>query len=152
MKQLIVLLLALLASVNVMAEYPRPGQGLNGKYGYFSATGNPEIRPKFDNAMDFREGFAAVEMRGKWGFINLQGRFIAKCKYQEVRPFNYGYAVVKENNRWGVIDTEGKEVIPCIFDNMGELVDIKAAVEKYVPLVGTAALEQQQQQQQTQEK
>lgn len=147
MKNFILSLLLLLTSVSVWAEYPRPGQAMNGKYGYYSSTnGRVEIRPRFDNALDFQDGFAAVEIKGKWGFINLQGRTIAKCQYQEVRNFNYGYAVVCKDNKWGVIDTDGKEVVPCVFDNLGELSDVVSVVKKYTPVVGDEAVRLQQQQ------
>ncbi|MDE6484294.1 MAG: WG repeat-containing protein [Duncaniella sp.] len=145
MKQFILSLLLIVTVAAAWAEYPRPAQGVNGKYGYYSTTGNVEIRPRFDNALDFREGFAPVEIRGKWGFINLQGRMIAKCQYQEVRNFNYGYAVVCKDNKWGVIDTDGKEVVPCVFDNVGELSDVISVVKKYTPVVGDKALEIMQQ-------
>lgn len=141
MKHFILSLLLLLTTVTAWSEYPRPAQGVNGKYGYYSSTGIAEIRPRYDNALDFREGFARVELRGKWGFINLQGRTVVKCKYQEARDFNYGYAAVCNDNKWGVIDTDGNEVIPCIFDNIGDLVDIRAAVERYVPVIGREAVE-----------
>ncbi|MBD5249994.1 MAG: WG repeat-containing protein [Bacteroides sp.] len=144
MKHFILSLLLLASGLSVWAEYPRPSQAVNGKYGYYSSTGNVEIRPRYDNALDFREGFAPVEIRGKWGFINLQGRTIAKCQYQEVRNFNYGYAVVRKDNKWGVIDTDGKEVVPCVFDDLGQLSDVTSVVKKYTPVVGEQALQLQQ--------
>lgn len=39
------------------------------KWGYMDKNGNTVIKPVFDNAYDFTEGCAGVEVNRKWGFI-----------------------------------------------------------------------------------
>lgn len=129
MKKILFLIAAILFSaITASAAYPTPFLDLNGKYGYKSPTGQTVIRAKYDNALSFREGYAAVEIHGKWGFINLHGRTVARCIYNEVRDFNYGYAIVCQDGKWGAIDTKGKLIIPCMFDTAGEVSDAKVYI------------------------
>lgn len=48
----------------------------NGMYGYIDRTGKVVIHPKFDEARDFSEGLARVEMNSKWGYIDKKGKFV----------------------------------------------------------------------------
>lgn len=126
MKKILALFVFLLSAVfSIMAEYPQPSMDLNGKYGYRDSRGHFVIRPRYDNALSFREGVAMVEMGGKWGFVNQFGRTVAKCIYDEVRDFNFGYALVCKKGKWGAIDIKGKEIVPCQFDTFGEVSEVK---------------------------
>lgn len=119
------LIALVLGAVSLYAEYPVPHESMSGKWGYVNSVGQMVIRPRYDNALPFRDQFAAVEKGGKWGFVNLQGREICKCQYQEVRDFNYGYALVKKDDKWGAIDTKGELVVPCEHAQESELMHIK---------------------------
>lgn len=124
--RVIFLILAIFIGISsVKADYPKPAESLNGKYGYVSPTGQFMIRPRYDNALPFNQGYAAVEIRGKWGFIDVHGRTVAKCEYESVKDFNLGYAIVKKNGKWGAIDPKGELVVPCQYDTWGELDHIK---------------------------
>lgn len=65
-------------------------QDKNGKWGFIDSNGNEAIPPKYDNALSFSEGLAAVYYHkedsydGYWGFIDKSGN--------EVIPVNFpGY-------------------------------------------------------------
>ncbi len=109
----------------IHADYPTPTESMSGLYGYANSVGQMVIKPRYDNALPFREGFAAVERGGKWGFINLRGKLICKIIYQSVKDFNYGYALVQSEGKWGAIDTSGEEVVPCMYENYGDLAEIE---------------------------
>ena len=70
------------------------------KYGYADARGNIVIQPKFDKALNFSEGLAAVMTKDgwveKWGFIDLTGKMVIPATYK-LRPgrFSEGLAAVR---------------------------------------------------------
>lgn len=131
MRKLILSLIAIvLGAVALYAEYPVPHESMSGKWGYINSVGQMVIRPRYDSALPFREGMAAVEQRGKWGFVNLQGRQVCKCVYQEVRDFNYGYALVKKDGKWGAINEDGELIVPCENATEGDLVKIKTYLKE----------------------
>ena len=44
------------------------------KWGYVDAAGNEVIQPRFDQAYDFDQQLAPVELDEKWGYVDRQGR------------------------------------------------------------------------------
>lgn len=69
------------------------------------------IEPKYEDILNFSEGFAAVKLGDKWGFIDKKGKAICKFQYDDVNPFSGGLAAVCLKYAWGFIDTSGKTVI-----------------------------------------
>lgn len=49
---------------------------LNGKWGYVNKKGEEVIKPKYDDAFYFKDGFSIVELDGKYGFVNPNGEEI----------------------------------------------------------------------------
>lgn len=54
-----------------------------GKWGFVNSDGKIAIEPKFDEAMSFSNGLAAVRSGDKWGFINESGEVVIDYKYSE---------------------------------------------------------------------
>lgn len=52
-----------------------------GKWGFVNSDGKIAIEPKFDEAMSFSNGLAAVRSGDKWGFINESGELVIDYKY-----------------------------------------------------------------------
>lgn len=76
MKKFILSISALLIAMMTMAQTQsllKLVQDYSGKWGFCTQSGRMVIKPKYDNAFPFRDGFAAVERDGKWGYINEQG-------------------------------------------------------------------------------
>ena len=61
--------------------------GIGGKWGFIDAKGQYVINPQFDNAGDFSEGLAAVEIGDRWGFIDTKGQYIVKPQFDSAGPF-----------------------------------------------------------------
>lgn len=64
------------------------------KYGFINEKGEKIIRCKFDDALDFSEGFAAVMLNGKWDYIDTKGNEVIPLKYASASKFNNGLAEV----------------------------------------------------------
>ena len=88
-----------------------------GKYGFIDASGRVRIPAKFDGALPFTEGLAAVSLGGKWGFIDSAGRIAIPMTYYAVSPFSDGVAAVTlasvapQPRQCGYIDRSGLFVI-----------------------------------------
>ena len=87
----------------------------NGKWGYINKNGEFIIEPQFDNADNFSEGYACVELDGKWGYINNKGKFVIKPQFDKGYCFSEGLAAVKIGDNWGYIDKTGKYIINPIY-------------------------------------
>src|SRR4051812_3708412 len=89
----------------------------NDKCGYIGKTGEIIIPIKFEQCLDFSEGFAPVQLKGKWGFIDRSGNIAIPARFDEARwAFHEGLAAVKVGLRWGYIDKEGAFAITPQFD------------------------------------
>ena len=83
---------------------------VNGEYvfGYINLSGTEVIPIKYEIAMPFCDGLAAVCMGDKYGFINEEGTKVIDYQYDDVEwGFYEGYAWVKKNGKWGLIDKKG---------------------------------------------
>ena len=97
----------------------RPGRifgGCSGKVGYLNRQGDWAIKPQFDEAHDFSEGFAAVNqggkchLGGKWGYIDKDGKPGISFQYDFAGQFKNGRACVEEAGQWKLIDRNGQGV------------------------------------------
>ena len=59
----------------------------NGKCGYINKDGKFAITPQFDNAWDFSEGLACVEIGGKYGYINQEGEIVINPQFDDASSF-----------------------------------------------------------------
>lgn len=75
------------------------------------------VKPKYEQVIDFSEGYASVKKNGKWGFIDSTGKEIISPKYQHVSPFRKGLAVVtNQEEKWGSIDYSENIIVPFEYD------------------------------------
>ena len=85
-----------------------------GKFGYIDHTGSFVIRPIYDYAYDFSEGYAVVGIGSRYEFINKHGAALRALSYGFARAFSDGLAAVAPNDKWGFIDKSGALAIPPI--------------------------------------
>ncbi len=52
------------------------------------------IAPKYENALTFSEGLAAVQQGGKWGYIDTDGKMIISFQYDLAHSFSEDLAIV----------------------------------------------------------
>lgn len=81
-----------------------------GKWGYKDESGKVAIEPLYDEAYNFSEGLAGVEIGEKVGFINTAGEMVIPAIYDSVTSFKEGLASVTLNDKCAYIDKEGNEV------------------------------------------
>jgi hypothetical protein len=60
-------------NVKAYSEELAPVQSSNGRWGYINERQQWVIPPRFEDALEFKGGRAAVRQNGKWGFINKSG-------------------------------------------------------------------------------
>ena len=85
---------------------------------YQLSTGKELVSCKYDNALDFSEGLALVQLNNKYGIIDKNGKEICPYKYDYALGFSEGLAQVRLNEKWGLINYQGIEVVPLIFNNI----------------------------------
>lgn len=81
------------------------------KWGYIDEHGNMVIAAQFDDAEDFSEGLAAVEVNGKWGYINTAGQMVIPAIYSLAQNFGEGWAYVHDADWNGYINTVGERML-----------------------------------------
>ena len=125
-----------------------------GKFGFMDDDGIIRIPPRWDMALDFSEGLAAVAIisgheiyergnagRGcmaktlKWGFIDSAGNTAIPLRYSEARAFSGGRAAVGLDSKWGFINTEGLWVTRAKYAHVGDfregLAWVQIAAKRY---------------------
>jgi hypothetical protein len=106
------------------------------KLGFMNRQGQIVIPPRFDNAEDFFEGVARVNINGQWAFIDENGSVLFRLpNYTLAWSFDDGLAMVEikrpdeVDGHRGYIDHTGKLVIPLRFRSGSEFSEGLAAVE-----------------------
>lgn len=117
---------------NSFVELYRFREAGNGKYGYMDKFDQVVIRPKYIDARQFNDGFAAVNLNNRWGFINTNDSVIIPTVYDWVSSFGeFGLkniAIVKNNiqpyrvptnmgGKMGFINKNGELITPMDFKN-----------------------------------
>ena len=60
-------------------------------WGYASPDKTIIIKPEYEEAQRFYEGYAAVKKAGKFGYINKEGKVVISFKYFSAKPFQFGF-------------------------------------------------------------
>ena len=92
----------------------------NGKWGYSDKAGQLIIALQFDDAGEFDEGLAPVQIGYLWGYIDNLGKIVINPQFYDAGPFTDGLARARlygdEELKDGFVDKAGKVVIQPTFN------------------------------------
>lgn len=78
----------------------------SGKWGYMTKQRRYALRPTYDRAYSFHEGYATMRIGEKRGFLKITngriGEYVSP-QYEDVFRFQEGLAPVKMNGKWGFL-------------------------------------------------
>ncbi len=107
--------------------------GINGdddKYGFIDKKGKIAIAAQFDDAYEFSDGLALVEMNDRYGYINKKGEMKIQAIYEDADYFfEEGLAPIEQNGKWGYINKSGDIKISPIYDYAAPFCESLAGVE-----------------------
>jgi hypothetical protein len=98
--------------------FPAP---LGSAWGFIDNSGKFIIAARFEAALSYSEGLAAVKREGRWGYIDRNGSEVIPIRYRTVQSFRNGVAVVDTglpDHPVGLIDTNGSWVTPPLFRSL----------------------------------
>ena len=70
-------------------------------WGYANPDKTIAIKPQFQEADLFSEGFAVVKKGGKYGYINKEGKVVIPFKFYSAKAFRVGYKDLKKDFKPG---------------------------------------------------
>jgi len=98
------------------------------RYAFIDIIGRVISDGRYDDARNFSEGLAPVQIQNLWGFIDKMGTIVISPKFESADPFSDGLALVSENGQFGFIDHAGAYVIQPQFKYAQGFVDGLAVV------------------------
>jgi len=87
-------------------------------WGFIDNRGKTVIPSRFEAALPFSEGLAAVKREGRWGYIDRHGSEVIPVRYRTAQSFQNGVAIVDTglaDHPVGLIDTSGSWVATPLF-------------------------------------
>jgi hypothetical protein len=112
-------MLTLVAAARAQVDTSNLIAWCDGKFalcGYFDKTTRQQmIEPRFEHAMRFSEGLAAVVVHGKFGYIDGSGTFVIMPVFDFAGEFREGHAEILIGDKAGVIDRSGRIIVPPMF-------------------------------------
>lgn len=88
------------------------------KYGYINASEEWVVKPIYDDADKFKDGFAKIYLNKKEGLITETGTVIVEPQFDDIDKFKDDLAIVKKNKKYGFIDKTGKILCEPKYDDI----------------------------------
>lgn len=101
----------------------------NELFGFCDSSGQIKIKPEYQEADNFKEGYALVMKNDLYGYINKSGKVKIDFKYPEAGSFNHNVAIVQKNKSWYVID-QNNRILTDVYDDISEFSNGLAVVKK----------------------
>lgn len=99
-----------------LPRHARPARGTKVpacKFTYIDKSGSLITEQRFDNARDFSEGLAPVQIGQLWGFVNRDGTLAISPRFEDAYPFHSGRARIRVGEKYGYVGKSGETVIPA---------------------------------------
>lgn len=90
-----------------------------GRVMFYDRSGKLVTGEAFNNALDFSEGYAAVQIGTRWGFIDTSGNFTIPAKFDAVSSFYKGIAIARSGNDYFLITSTGDRFDAQTFEGAG---------------------------------
>ncbi len=90
---------------------------VNGKYGYINRLGKVVVKPQYNSAEDFSEGFGSVckntnkNKQTQCGFVNVNGQEIIPLTFTSALNFSEGLSLVSKDEKYFYINKKGEIAI-----------------------------------------
>ena len=88
-------------------------------YGYVNSKNEYVIKAQFEEAEDFKGGYAIVRKNDKFGVVDTTGKIIVPCLYDNVVYYGDLFKVTK-GGKVGIISRSGKIVLECVYSSVSE--------------------------------
>lgn len=85
-----------------------PLKNMADKFGFIDSLGNWVIQPVYDDAGNFKEGFAGVCKNDSCFFITKDGAKTSDLTFEETEDYDNGLAIVKKQNSYYLINRSGQ--------------------------------------------
>ena len=122
----------------------------NGKTGFRDLNGKMVIKPIYDHAEMFSEGFSTVSIGNKYGLIDENGKYVLPLLEMEyLGTVHNGVASFRANNKYGFMSIDGQERIKPQFEWVDEFSEGLCVVRNdkgkhgYIDLSGKVVLDYQ---------
>lgn len=86
-------------------------------WGYCDSMGKMIIKPTYDGAGVFINGFARIKISNAWGLINFQNKKVISVEFDKINITD-SFIIVEKNSKTGIYDTTGKLLISPIFNDI----------------------------------
>jgi hypothetical protein len=99
---------SVLKEISLAQKLLIPIKNNDDKFGYIDTAGVWAIKPEFDDANLFTEGFASVCKNDSCYYINKDGQKTSDYYFEETDNYNNGAAIVKKGNEYFIINRSGQ--------------------------------------------
>ena len=113
---------SVLKEISLAQKLLIPIKNNDDKFGYIDTAGLWVIKPEFDDANFFTEGFAAVCKNDSCYYINKEGQKIGDYYFEETDNYHNGAAIVKKGNEYYIINRSG-QLISRGYEDINEASD-----------------------------
>ncbi len=113
---------SVLKEISLAQKLLIPLKNNDDKFGYIDSAGVWAIKPGFDDANFFTEGFASVCKNDSCYYINKEGQKTSEYYFEETDNYHNGAAIVKKGNEYYIINRSG-QLISKGYEDINEASD-----------------------------
>lgn len=128
-KTSIIAIVCLMMSTSLIAQDLKPKKDKETKkYGYVNKADEWVVKPIYDDADKFKDGFAKIYLNKKEGLIIETGAVLVEPQFDDIEKFKDDLSLVKEKKKYGFIDKSGKLLCEPKYDEIEKFSDGTAKI------------------------